>query len=136
MKLVKSAVTKLSHSIDVNTRMARDEMTTALIQLSKEQIKGRRPKGEVAWKGFPTPPMNRSGHLRQSITAVKSRNGYASYSAVIGPTVIYARRVELGGGNWKPGVRFPYMEPAYQQFRLMVAPQITRKFLKGVTRAR
>lgn len=136
MKLVKSSVTKLSRNIDVNARMARDEMTTALIQLSKEQIKGRRPKGEVAWKGFPTPPMNRTGKLRQSITAEKFRTGFASYSAVIGPTIIYARRVELGGGNWKPGVRFPYMEPAYAQFRSMVAPQITRKYFKGVSSVR
>ena len=127
LKLVKSGWNKASKGVDLSARAARDAMMTALIQLSKEEIKGKRPKGQVAWQGFPTPPMNRTGDLRASIRGEKFRVGFANYSAIVGPTIIYGRRVELGGGNWKPGVRFPYMEPAYERFR-SVYPQIVNKF--------
>ena len=106
-------------------------MMTALIQLSKEQIQGRRKKGEVAWQGHPTPPMNRTGDLRRSIRGEKFNQGFANYSAIVGPTIIYGRRVELGGGNWRPGVRFPYMEPAYQMYRTAVHQQIINKYFRS-----
>jgi hypothetical protein len=130
--------------IDVGARLARDEMMVALIQLAKEEIKDERPyystdssgqaglrtsttKGmksvkrkdrvyQTAWRGFPEPPMNRTGTLRRSIRGEKFRVGFASYVGLVGPTVIYGRRVELGGGNWAAGVRFPYMEPAFQKY--------------------
>lgn len=130
LKLVRKSVDKFTTNIDVSTRIARDEMMAALIQLSKEEIKGRRPEGQKAWTGRPTPPMNRSGDLRRSIRGEKFRQGFASYTAIVGPTIIYGRRVELGGGNWPSGVRFPYMEPAYDKFRTSVLPQIQAKYFR------
>ena len=125
---MKSAWGVAGKSVDLSARAARDAMMAALIQLSKEEIQGKRPKNQKAWQGFPTPPMNRTGDLRRSITGEKFTIGFANYSAIVGPTIIYGRRVELGGPNWKPGVRFPYMEPAYQKFR-SVYPQIVNKFI-------
>ena len=129
LRLVKKAWDNKTAKIDVATRVARDEMMLALIQLAKEQIQGKRPKINGRYtKATPgLPPMNRTGDLRRSIMGEKFRSGFASYSAIVGPTIIYGRRVELGGGNWKAGVRFPYMEPAYMKFR-SIYPQITRKF--------
>jgi len=71
---------------------------------------------EQAWRGFPEPPMNRTGTLRRSIRGEKFRVGFASYVGLVGPTVIYGRHVELGGGNWAAGVKFPYMEPAFRKY--------------------
>lgn len=130
LRLVKTAWSNASKSIDSATRAARDEMMTALIQLSKEQIKGRRPEGQKAWTGTPQPPMNRTGNLRRSITGEKFNQGFANYSAIVGPTIIYGRRVELGGGNWPKGVRFPYMEPAYASFRSKIYSQIVNKYYR------
>lgn len=130
LSLVRKSVTKFTNNIDLSTRMARDEMMMALIQLSKEEIQGRRPEGQKAWTGRPTPPMNRTGDLRRSIRGEKFRQGFASYTAIVGPTIIYGRRVELGGGNWPAGVRFPYMEPAYDKFRTSVLPQIQAKYFR------
>lgn len=134
LRLVKTATTKITRNIDLSARMARDEMMTALIQLSKEQIQGKRPysRGPEGGKRYTKavsglPPMNRTGDLRRSIRGEKFRTGFASYSAIVGPTIVYGRRVELGGGNWPSGTRFPYMEPAYAQFRSIVAPQIIAK---------
>lgn len=130
LRLVRKSVDKFTTNIDVSSRIARDEMMAALIQLSKEEIKGKRPEGQKAWTGRPTPPMNRTGDLRRSIRGEKFRQGFASYTAIVGPTIIYGRRVELGGGNWPSGVRFPYMEPAYDKFRTSVLPQIQAKYFR------
>lgn len=137
LKLVKTGVTKLTANIDLSARKARDEMMAALIQLSKEQIEGKRPsykgpRGGTIWeKATPgEPPMNRTGNLRRSITGEKFNIGFANYSAIVGPTIEYGRRVELGGGNWPSGVRFPYMEPAYKKFRMQIVPQITTKYFR------
>ena len=130
LNLVRKRVDKFTSNIDLSSRMARDEMMTALIQLSKQEIQGKRPAGQKAWTGRPTPPMNRTGDLRRSIKGEKFRVGFASYTAIVGPTIIYGRRVELGGGNWPSGVRFPYMEPAYEKFRTSVLPQIQAKYFR------
>lgn len=137
LRLVRTQVSKVAASVDVSARMARDEMMAALIQLSKEQIEGARPYtlgprgGKVYEKATPgQPPMNRTGNLRRSIRGEKFNIGFANYAAVVGPTIEYGRRVELGGGNWPAGVRFPYMEPAFQKFRSVIVPQITAKYFR------
>jgi hypothetical protein len=123
---VMAGVIKAQAKIDRGAMMARDEMMNQLIQLAKEQIKGKRQPGEKAESG--KPPMNRTGNLRRSIKGERAREGFATYSAMIGPTIIYGRRVELGGGNWPTGTKFPYMKPAWERFRPL-AQGIIRKHL-------
>lgn len=143
VKLVQNIWKQSTKNVDIAARAARDEMMNSLIQLSKEQIKGARrytegPRGgrvyEKAWKGFPTPPQNRTGDLRASIRGERFNLGFANYQAIVGPTIIYGRQVELGGGNWPSGVRFPYMEPAYRTFLTSVLPQVQRKYFRRVFR--
>jgi hypothetical protein len=117
-------VDKKMVEIDSGTKAARDEMMARLIQLAKEEIKGERkfttgPRGGKVWdKATPdAPPMNRSGDLRRSIDGVKSQLGFAHYYAMVGPQTVYARRLELGGGKWPAGLKFPYMEPAFIKFQ-------------------
>lgn len=133
LKLVRGKVTDYTKEINEGARKARDEMMAALIQLSKEEIKGRRPKGDKAVAG--QPPMNRTGNLRRSIRGEKFQKGFAKYEAIVGPTIIYGRAVELGGNYSPPSWRgtsavrgFPYMAPAFKKFQV-VAPAIVRKHL-------
>ena len=132
LRLVKQVWDKETKSLDIKARLMRDEMMAVLIQLSKEQIEGKRPKvnGRYTKAVSGLPPMNRTGDLRRSITGEKFNVGFANYSAIVGPTIVYGRRVELGGGNWSPGTMFPYMAPAYTKFRTMVLPQITNKYFR------
>jgi hypothetical protein len=138
LKLVRNALEKAGSDLDKGAEGARNEMMLSLIQLSKEQIQGRRPKGEKATSGIP--PMNRSGNLRRSIRGEKFRKGFASYSAIVGPTIIYGRAVELGGAyapeSWKGTsamAGFPYMKPAFIRFQA-VAPAIIAKHIGKVVR--
>ena len=127
LKLVKEATKKAGKSIDDGARATRDEMMTTLIQLAKAEIVGRRPKGERATSG--QPPMNRTGNLRRSIRGEKYNVGFAKYEAIVGPTIIYGRAVEMGGApTWTKGQKFPYMSPAYAKFRL-IAPRIVQKHM-------
>jgi hypothetical protein len=127
IKLVRDAVGKATKSIDAGARATRDEMMTTLIQLAKEEIQGKRPKGQVATSG--KPPMNRTGNLRRSIRGEKYDKGFAKYEAIVGPTMIYGRAVEMGGApTWTRGQKFPYMSPAYAKFRL-IAPRIVQKHM-------
>lgn len=137
LQLVRKVWDSKTTSIDVAARAARDEMMAALIQLSKEQIEHRRKKEDGKWTPKPVPgesAWSRSGDLRRSITGVKGQLGFANYTAVVGPTIVYARQVELGGGNWPAGVRYPYMEPTYEKFRTIVVPQVQAKFFRRFAR--
>jgi phage gpG-like protein len=127
LKMVREATKKAGKSIDDGARATRDEMMVTLIQLAKAEIVGRRPKGERATSG--KPPMNRTGNLRRSIRGEKYNVGFAKYEAIVGPTMIYGRAVEMGGApTWTKGQKFPYMSPAYAKFRL-IAPRIVQKHM-------
>ena len=52
-----------------------------------------------------------TGALKRSITT-RVRVGFGTYIADVGPTVEYARAVELGSPIWKSGVKYPYLTPA------------------------
>lgn len=121
LSLVRKEVTKFGANIDVGSRMARDEMAMALMQLAKKEI---RPRGAAQAGG---PPVNRTGNLRASIHTEKKRVGFANYTAIVGPGVIYGRVLEMGFPN---GNRYPYMEPAFRKFQL-IAPNIIKKHLSG-----
>jgi len=131
---VKRAITSQTHKIDEGARLARDEMMTTFIQLAQEEIKGQRAKIGSKWeKATPgEPPKNRTGNLRRSIRGEKSREGFASYTAVVGPTIIYGRSVEVGGKyappTWRHNEKFPYMQPAFNKFRSLIGT-IVRKHL-------
>ena len=143
LKLVKKQWDKATLKVDTSARLARDEMMNALTQLAKNEIQGRRPKdsnGRYQKATAGRPPMNRSGKLRQSIRGERYRTGFASYSAIVGPTVIYGRSIELGGEyapkSWHgtSAMRgFPYMEPAFRKFQGVVSGQIINKYFgKGI----
>lgn len=145
LKLVRSNWNKSTSSLDVKAKAVRDEMSMALTQLAKQEIKGSRPytKGPQGGRIYQKattgqPPMNRTGDLRRSITAKYYRVGFGTYGAIVGPTIIYGRAVELGGKygppNWRNGEHFPYMRPAYEKFRVSVAPALYAKYFgKGVS---
>lgn len=130
---------KTTNTLDTHARQARDEMMDSLIQLSMEEIKGERAvigttkSGKKIYeKATPNePPKSRTGNLRRSITGEKSKEGFGTYVAIVGPTMKYARHVELGGPKWKPGVKFPYMQPAWNKFQPIGQAIIKKHFSKG-----
>lgn len=65
------------------------------------------PRKHVGGSG----PNTVTGNLKRSIKTTY-RKGLGVYTAEVGPTMIYARQVEKGGGKWPAGVKYPYLEPA------------------------
>lgn len=73
-----------------------------------------------------------TGALRRSIRTDIIK-GFGNYAAVakVGPTVEYARSVELGMANWG-GVKYPYLEPA--ALLLIKTGALNRIFVGAVKR--
>lgn len=64
------------------------------------------------------PPMKVTGNLRRNIRGDVKRHGFGIYVAEVGSYMIYARALELGGApTWTRGQKFPYLQPALDQFR-------------------
>ena len=76
----------------------------------KRQIKGGHKAGTKTPSAPDTPPTNITGNLRRAIRP-EVRKGFAGYTVVIGSYANYARQLELGGGRWKSGVKYPFVEP-------------------------
>lgn len=129
---VKADVKRAQMKLDNSVRMARDEMMNKLIQLSMEEIKGDRantPYPAIAGQ----PPMNVTGNLRRSIRGQKFRGGANTYRALVGPTIVYGRSVEMGAPynpqSWTQGQKFPFMKPAFEKY-MKFHNAILLKYLK------
>jgi hypothetical protein len=79
-------------------------------EAKKNANTGEHPRGQGHIPGTGPGPNVVTGTLRRSITT-EVRYGFGSYIATVGPTVEYARAVELGHPNWG-GKRYPYLIPA------------------------
>lgn len=129
---VEAALQAYMRGFDMRIGNATFEISQALEGFGKRQIKGQRPEGEKAITG--QPPMNRTGNLRRSIRGQHMRLGYATYEAVVGADMIYARAVEVGAPynppSWQNNEHFPYLEPALEQFaKTNLIVRILRKHL-------
>jgi hypothetical protein len=83
------------------------------------------PKNHVGGSG----PNTVTGNLKRSIKTTFTV-GLGVYTAEVGPTMIYARQVEKGGGKWPAGVKYPYLEPA--ALMLLRSGKINRIFATAV----
>lgn len=129
---VVAALNIFKERFEYNVGMAANEIGIAIEGFAKREIKGDRKS--VGYPATPNePPMNVTGNLRRSIKANTQRKGFGIYVAEIGAYMEYARAVELGGApTWTRGQKFPYMEPALQEFRR--TNLITRILIKHLGR--
>ena len=74
-------------------------------------------------------PNTVTGNLKRSIKTTY-RVGLGVYTAEVGPTMIYARQVEKGGGKWPSGLKYPYLEPA--ALMLLRSGKINRIFTTAI----
>ena len=72
---------------------------------------GTHPRGQGHVPGTGPGPNKVTGTLQRSIST-EVRYGFGSYIATVGPSVEYARAVELGSPRWKSGVRYPFLSTA------------------------
>ena len=74
-------------------------------------------------------PNTVTGNLKRSIKTTY-RAGLGVYTAEVGPTMIYSRQVEKGGGKWPSGLKYPYLEPA--ALSLYLSGKLNRIFATAV----
>lgn len=129
---VEAALQAYMRGFDIRIGNATREISLAIEGMGKRKIKGERPKGEKAVTG--QPPMNRTGNLRRSIRGQHQRLGYATYQAIVGADMVYARAVEVGAPynppSWQNNEHFPYLQPALDEFaKSNLTIRILRKHL-------
>ena len=112
-----AAIKAMQARMDIAIGTAAAEIGEQLAGTAMRQIKGdRKSTGYPAVSG--QPPMNVTGNLRRSIKGSSHRLGFGVFVAEAGAYMVYARAVEMGGApTWTNGQRFPYMQPALEQFR-------------------
>jgi hypothetical protein len=79
------------------------------VTVMKNQIKGAHKRGTPTPSKPNSPPTNITGNLRRSISSNVKRGFGLSYTATVGPTMIYSRALELGMG--KNNVKYPFVLP-------------------------
>jgi hypothetical protein len=99
---------KVTNAIEQATR----EVGMVTAATMKRQIVGGHSYGSRRPNPAPPPkaPMNITGNLRRQIRPVVQK-GFRGYSVMVGSFASYARQLELGGGRWREGVRYPFIEP-------------------------
>lgn len=103
----------------VDSEMSRASRVMAAVIVSTV-VKGFTKKHRHGTKTTATagsPPAVVTGNLKSNIQPSVTRKGFGSYLVEVGPTPIYGRTLELGGKNWKSGVNYPFMKPAYESIR-------------------
>lgn len=112
---MKDVINAIDKSVDKYEQAAQYGLGMAALALEREAKlnanTGTHKRGEGHIQGTGPGPNVVTGTLRRSITT-EIRYGFGSYIATVGPTVEYARAVELGSPKWKSGVRYPYLIPA------------------------
>jgi hypothetical protein len=107
-----AAFAAMPADIDAALRAASTQVGIVATSEMKRQIRGGHKLGTP--RPFrsppPTPPMNVTGNLRRAIRP-EVRKGFTGYSVIVGSFAVYARRLELGGGNWLSGTKYPFVEP-------------------------
>ena len=78
------------------------------------------PPGHIGGAG--TPPNRRSGNLQSSVHT-EVREGFGTYEATVFPTMVYARRLEVG-------LNYPYLRPTVDRVRPDAQRIFTAAFLK------
>lgn len=87
---------------------------------------GAHPKGQGHIPGTGPGPNVVTGTNRRSIKPTPTRRVVEGWSGTAGPTTGYSRRLELGGGGWSSGVKFPFLGPAISKWKRQAREQITR----------
>jgi phage gpG-like protein len=91
-------------------------------------------------EGTPTPsapgqpPANVTNRLRESITTTEpERSGFGNYMIMVGPTVVYGRVQELGGGPMNLPAR-PYLRVGFEESALQMREafiNVIRRYANG-----
>jgi hypothetical protein len=133
-----AALEKVIAQADAGARASVVKGVAEVEAAAKKRFSGSHGKGQPHVGG--DQPNVVTGTLRRSITHDPvSRGAFAEYFSRVGPTTVYARRVELGWSH-SDGTRghqitrpFPYFIPGYDEARRKfadIAAQSWRTFMR------
>jgi hypothetical protein len=109
---VLAGLSKFEQNMEHAGQLALTQAALALERQAKLNANtGTHARGLGHTPGTGPGPNKVTGTLQRSIST-EVRYGFGSYIATVGPSVEYARAVELGSPRWKSGVRYPFLSTA------------------------
>lgn len=132
---LKQAMQKAVQDTDAVARMNLTQAAALVEAGAKKNFSGSHKRGRPHVGG--DQPNVVTGTLRRSImTTPAVRTGYAAYTATVGPSVVYARRVELGFTGTDSAGRtyrqrpYPYFGPAVKAAQPRIQTLAARNWAK------
>lgn len=138
------AISSLIEREAMASRVGVNQASMALVRLAKKRATGPARTAKAGTQGSRPGegPGVVTGRLRNSITVTsKGPVGATGYQATVAPTVIYARRLELGFkgsdslGRVYNQPPYPFMRPAYEQLMAGEAQRIFTEAWAAAARA-
>lgn len=112
-----AALTKVGGEAEVASRLIVSRGSALVEREAKSNFQGSHPRNSPHVGGVL--PNVVSGDLRRSIMSTPVvRTGPFSYAAMVGPTAVYGRRVELGMGGSQG---YPFFIPAVQKVKPLLS---------------
>lgn len=108
---------RVQAQMEIATQQAIRQAGLVLERATKETLSqnGRHRPGTPTPSIAPSPPSIITGALRASVrTDQPKRVGFATYEVMVGPTMVYSRVQELGGGPKNLPAR-PYLQPSFDR---------------------
>lgn len=108
---------RVQTQMEAATQQAIRQAGLVLERATKETLSqnGRHRPGTPTPSVAPNPPSIITGALRASVrTDQPKRVGFAAYELSVGPTLVYGRVQELGGGRSNLPAR-PYLRPSFER---------------------
>lgn len=112
----KAALGALSDRMD---RASQQAVADGLAAIQREAMKNS--------SGRPGPNVVTGSHRRSFVIEGPIKEQPHVWVGRVGPTMVYSRRLELGGGNWPAGLNFPYFEPALETVSRTVLPALFKR---------
>jgi phage gpG-like protein len=123
---------QMNRAAELGSRNAALVIERAIKQKLSEQ--GRHPRGTPTPSAPGQPPAIITGALRASVRADKPKAlGFGRYEVLVGPTLVYARVQELGGGKSNLPAR-PYVRPAFESAVDSAYKAYTEAFRRAMVR--
>lgn len=116
----KAAMAKVDKKLVYRSKIAAEQIAAAIEREAKKNAQTYKwpanyhgPHKEGTGPG----PNIRTRNLRNGIGYRGTTNGFLGYQVEVGSSAVYSRQVEMGGGKWKSGVKYPFFWPAVQQVK-------------------
>lgn len=127
------ALREQEQRIDLAVKFAANAIGAEAEFAMKSKIANRHEPGTKTGARPGEPPWSVTTRLKSTIKYDVTRRGFGNYLVQVGPTQIYARRLELGVAGNEANTRYPFVAPTYSE--LIASGRLSAIWIQTLRRA-